>query len=159
MYAVDRIYEFACTAPDRRAMVHDLEPITYRAFHLMITRMRERLTAQGVRGGSGVAVVQINSIKVAWIVDLALRSLGLVTVAINSPAEIDALTGLDVVLVVTAAEDGAGRVPAASFPAAPRIAVEASDWRVVDDGGPPEPPPPSPQGGHIVFSSGKTGLR
>ncbi len=159
MYAADRIYEFACTAPDRRAMVHDLEPITYRVFHLMISRMRERLAAQGVCGGSGVAVVQINSIKVAWIVDLALRSLGLVTVAINSPAEIDALTGLDVVLVVTAAEDGAGRVPAASFPAAPRIAVEDADWRVVDDGSPLVAPPPSGQGGHIVFSSGTTGLR
>ena len=92
----------------------------------MISRMRERLAAQDVRGNCSVAVVQINSIKVAWIVDLALRWLGIMTVAIDGPAEIDALTGLDVMLVVTDGGDGAGRVPAASFRAAPRIMVEAA---------------------------------
>ena len=85
--------------------------------------------------------------------------MGLVTVAINSPEELAALSDLDVVLVVTAAEDGAGRLATGILTAAPRIAVDASDWQGVDDGGPLEAPPPSPQGGHIVFTSGTTGLR
>ena len=65
MFVIDQIYKFACTAPDRRAMVDDLEPITYRTFHLMISRMRERLATQGVGGGGGVAVNHINSMKLA----------------------------------------------------------------------------------------------
>ncbi len=157
MYAVEKIYDFACETPDAVAMVCDLEPISYRALHQMTTAMRKAFVARGVTP-AGVAVVQIESIKVSWIVDMALRSLGLTTVAINSPAELEALAGLDVTLVVTSGEEARDGVPSTSFPAAPRIGVTSGDWRV-DADAPFEPPPPVVQTGHILFTSGTTGLR
>jgi acyl-coenzyme A synthetase/AMP-(fatty) acid ligase len=156
MHAVRKIFDFARQAPDAPAFVADLEPVSYRAFHRMITAMRRRLAAQGLRRG-GVVLVWIDAIPVAWTVDLALRTLGLTTVAIRSVTEIENFRGLDVVALVTFAAEPRPAAAAALPAGVQAITVEAADWDAGDDGAELEAPPEGPSGGHILLTSGTTG--
>jgi acyl-coenzyme A synthetase/AMP-(fatty) acid ligase len=154
--AVDKIFEFARQTPDAWAMVHDLEPVTYRTLHRMITAMRRKLATHGLRPG-GVVVVWIYSARVSWVVNLALRTLGLTTVSIRSPAEFAGFGSLDIVAVVTSASEQYPALDPALAPGAVRIVVQQTDWDIADDGGALEPPPPGPVGDHILLTSGTTG--
>ncbi|MDR3512407.1 MAG: fatty acid--CoA ligase family protein [Caulobacteraceae bacterium] len=156
MHAVRRIFDFARLTPDAPAFVAGLQPVSYRVFHGMITGMRRRLASQGLRRG-GVVLVWIDEIPVAWSVDLALRTLGLTTMAIRSIAEIANVAGLDVVALVTfAAESRPGA--AAALPAGVlAITVEAADWDIPGEGAELEAPPEGPSGGHVLLTSGSTG--
>jgi len=151
---VGKIFEFANRTPDAWALVLDLEPTTYRALYRMITAMRHRLAAYGLRPG-GVVVLWIQPALVSWVVNLDMRTLGMTTVSIRSPDEFASLTGLDIVAVVTA-EDFSEIDPDLA-PDATRIVVARADWDVADDGGPLEPPPRTPPGDHILLTSGTTG--
>jgi acyl-coenzyme A synthetase/AMP-(fatty) acid ligase len=152
---VEKIFEFAGRTPDAWAMVYDLEPVTYRDLHRMITVMRRRLATYGLRPG-GVVVVWINSTLASWAVNLALRTLGMTTVSIRTAAEFSGFDGLDIVAVVTAANERYVLDPDV-VPEAARIVVERADWAVPDDGGALEPPPQTPPGDHILLTSGTTG--
>ena len=156
MEAVEKIFEFARQTPDAWAMVHDLQPVTYRAFHRMITAMRRKLATYGLRPG-GVVVVWIYSAKVSWVVNLALRTLGLTTVSIRGPGEFAGFNGLDIVAVVTSADEGYPALDPALAPGAARIVIQQTDWAIEDDGAALEPPPQTPVGDHILLTSGTTG--
>lgn len=156
MDVVDTIFEFASTKPDAWALVHDLEPVSYRALHRRVGAMRRKLESHGLRPG-GVAVIWIYSTLVSWIVTLALRGLGVTTVSIRSPAEVASFAGLDVAGVITSASEHYPPIDASFAPNAPRIIVEAADWDVADDGGALEPPPSGARGDHILLTSGTTG--
>jgi len=153
---IEKIFEFAGKTPDAWAMVYDLEPVTYRALHRMITAMRRRLAACELRPG-GVVVVWIHSTLTSWIVNLALRSLGMTTVSIRTPAEFASFDGLDIVAVVTALGEHYPALDAGLAPGAARIVVERTDWDVPDDGEALEAPPQTPPGDHILLTSGTTG--
>jgi acyl-coenzyme A synthetase/AMP-(fatty) acid ligase len=153
---IEKIFEFAGRTPDAWAMVYDLEPVTYRALHRAITAMRHRLASCGLKPG-GVVVVWIHSTLTSWIVNLALRGLGLTTVSIRTPAEFSGFNGLDIVAVVTASGEHYPALDANLAPGAARIVVERSDWDVPDDGGALQPPPQTPPGDHILLTSGTTG--
>jgi acyl-coenzyme A synthetase/AMP-(fatty) acid ligase len=152
---VEKIFEFASKTPDAWAMVYDLEPVTYRDLHRMITAMRRRLATYGLRPG-GVVVVWINSTLASWVVNLALRTLGMTTVSIRTAAEFSGFNGLDIVAVVTAANEPYVLDPDL-VPDAARIVVERADWAVPEDGRALEPPPQTPPGDHILLTSGTTG--
>jgi acyl-coenzyme A synthetase/AMP-(fatty) acid ligase len=155
LYTLQKICESAVQRPNAPAIVYNLEPISYRAFYRMIMDMRGSLAARGLPE-DGVAVVFIDVILVAWIVDLALRSLGLTTVAIRAAGELEALGGLDIVALVTyAAEPRPGFEPALA-PGAARIAVERADWTAAEEEALAQPPE-APGGGHILLTSGTTG--
>jgi acyl-coenzyme A synthetase/AMP-(fatty) acid ligase len=156
MDVVDTIFEFASTKPDAWALVHDLEPVSYRALHRRISAMRRKLEAYGPKPG-GVVVIWIYSTLVSWIVTLALRGLGVTTVSIRTPAELSSFGGLDVVGVITWQSEHHPPIDASFAPNAPRIIVERADWDVADDGGALEPPPSGVRGGHILLTSGTTG--
>ena len=156
MYAAVKIFDFARTAPNAPAMIYNLEPISFRALHRMITGVRRRLAASALRPG-GVAVVWIDSLQLAWPVDLALRSLGLTTVSVWDAAGIADLHGLDIVALVTSSAEGRAEVDPTLVPAARRIAIETADWQSPDDGGALEAPPPVAPGAHILLTSATTG--
>ncbi len=156
MYAVQRIYEVAQEPAPPPAMIYNLQPIPYAAFYRMVTRVSRSLAARGLKPG-GVVVTWIYSLQVAWTAELALRSLGLTTVAIRDPGDLANLSGLDVVALVTLGPEGrAAALDAAAFPAAQRVALEASDWSGDGDEA-LAPPPTAPPGDHILLTSGTTG--
>ncbi len=156
MDVLDNIFEFACTTPDRWALVHDLEPVSYRALHRRVGATRRKLAGFGLKPG-GVVVIWIYSTLVSWIVTLALRGLGMTTVSIRTPGELASFGGLDVVAIVTAANEHYPPIAASFAPDAARIVVAQSDWDVQDDGAALEPPPVGPRGDHILLTSGTTG--
>ncbi|HEX4199833.1 MAG TPA: class I adenylate-forming enzyme family protein [Caulobacteraceae bacterium] len=156
MDVVDTIFEFAGTKPHAWALVHDLEPVTYRTLHRRIGAMRRKLEGYGLKPG-GVAVIWIYSTLVSWIVTLALRGLGVTTVSIRTPAELSSFGDLDVIGVITSASEHYPPIDASFVPNAPRIVVERTDWDMADDGGALEPPPGGRRGDHILLTSGTTG--
>src|SRR5690348_18032670 len=99
MFVTDKIREVARERPDAPALIYNLEPISYRAFHNAIAALRSRFQGLGLAPGRA-AVVRIDTIAAAWVVDLALRSAGLTTVAIRADDDFSSLGGLDVAAIV-----------------------------------------------------------
>src|SRR5579863_2376843 len=128
MYVTQNIYNVALESPHAPALIYNLEPFAYSALHRMITAMRARLRSEGLRPG-GVVVVRIDNIMAAWIVDLASRDLGLTTVAIRADQDFASLTGLDVVAIVSFAEEPRPALDPAVLPGVPRLSVSQADWR------------------------------
>jgi acyl-coenzyme A synthetase/AMP-(fatty) acid ligase len=153
---VAKLFEFAVDRPDAWAMVHNLEPVTFRRFYRMIMAMRRRLADYGLRPG-GVVALRIHSALVSWVVNLALRSMGMTTVSVRTPAEFASFNGLDIVAVVTSADERYPALDPGIAEGAARIVVERTDWDVPDGGGALEPPPQTPPGEHILLTSGTTG--
>ncbi len=151
MLVVDKIYEFGRETPDAPAIVADLQPITYRTFARRIAAMR-RLFA-GLRQG-GVALLLIDDLVASWTIDLALRSLGHTTVSIRTAAELDGVSGLDLVALITLAEERRAEFDPVVAAAAERILIEPGDFEAVDG---PEPPLDIAPGDHILLTSGTTG--
>src|SRR5580658_1032170 len=102
MQLVRTIRRHACERPDALAVIADGREITYRDFDRAISAAIRAFAGRGLTG-DGVAAACINDIATAWLVDLALRSLGYDTVAVREGADLGGLTGLDVRLVVTLA--------------------------------------------------------
>ncbi len=138
-------------------MVYNNNVMPYGQFARLIEASR-RYLAQRVRPGTGVAVLAISSMLDAWIQGLALRSLGITTLAARREA-IGSL-GLPEVacVVVTEAEPSADveatcaasgwpvvRIPRAVYASAKALAP--SDLR----------DPAAAPGGHILLTSGTTG--
>lgn len=155
MQAVENIFRIAQAFPDATAIIYDLEPVSYRAFHRLITGARRALAGAGLDRG-GPAVVWIDSLLVAWTVDLALRSLGLDTVAVRDAEALEGLGGPAIAGVVTSAADGPRAIDPARWPGVRQVVLEPAGWRA-DDGGELEPPPTAPSGGHILLTSATTG--
>lgn len=154
-----KIYAHARRAPDRIAVVYNNNRMSYGHFARLIEASRRYLAAR-VRPGTGVAVLAISSMLDAWIQGLALRSLGITTLAARARDNIGGL-GLDEIacVVVTEAEPSdeveaacvrSGwpfiRIPRAVYAGAKTLS--ASD--LID--------PSDAPGGHILLTSGTTGL-
>ncbi len=92
MFVVDRIADFAARTPDAPALIAELRPISYRTFDRRIRNLRALFTSLGLPS-EGVAVTWIERIPLSWAANLALRSLGLTTVAIRSAAELEGPRG------------------------------------------------------------------
>ena len=156
MHAAETIYQVARETPDATALVYDLEAISYRRFHQMLTRVRRTFAGRRLSAGA-VAVVWIDNLLAAWLADLALRLLGLTTVAVRSDSELRLFADLDVAAIVTFAEEPGKLIEPAVLPAAQRIAIERSNWSGQASDGELEPPPDGAAGGHILLTSGTTG--
>jgi acyl-CoA synthetase (AMP-forming)/AMP-acid ligase II len=155
MYAVRKIHELAEATPEATALVVDLTPISYRAFWRMICAMRRSFAARGV-AGAGVAVVWIDTLAIAWLADIALRTLGLTTLALRHEAELGGLSELDVRCVIVLEAENRPAIDHKLAPGARRISLHTEDW-AFDASAPLEPPPEEPSGGHILLTSATTG--
>jgi long-chain acyl-CoA synthetase len=149
------IFDWAERTPDKTALVYNGHPWSYRAFADFIALARGYLDRQGC-AGPGVAVVAAVNLLDFWILSLALRSLGLTTVVVPTVEAIGGLGLPDVRCVVTPAAE--------SWPGLAELCASRG-FRLVSfspigqaplglDAG----PQPERSGGHILLTSGTTGM-
>ena len=153
LLVAQKIAEFAQSTPDAPALIANLEPISFREFDRRIRALQHLFASRGLRPG-GVAITYIGDLAAAWTADIALRGVGLTTMAIRSPAELEGLGGLEVAALVTWQDDPNPPIAADLALGAVRIALSAADWA----GDPGDAPPLAAQAGdHILLTSGTTG--
>jgi acyl-coenzyme A synthetase/AMP-(fatty) acid ligase len=132
MRVVEQIRQFALRTPEATAIIADHVPISYAELDRRISAQRRAFARRGLPAGANV-VTAIGELAPGWIVDLALRSLGLNTIAISAPADIENLAGVEIAAVITSVEEAP-----AGFDS-------------------PEPPLAAEPGAHILLTSGTTG--
>ena len=146
------IIGWARKTPKKTAVVYNGEPWSYRSLAEEIVIARTYFVRQGF-GGPGYAVLAFHNLMEFWVLSLALRSLGLTTVAVGSAATLEGLTLPDVRCVVT--------LPSEPWPDLPRICAERG-WKIVSvslkgESGRGAPKHFGETGGHILRTSGTTG--
>ena len=160
------IFDWAKQTPDRTAVIYNGRPWSYRSFAQAIAVARGYFARRGYVG-PGYAVLAVYSLMDFWILSLALRSLGLTTMAVRSTAEIGKLRlpivraevaklGLPSVrcVITSSGDTWAGLdglctelglpLLSVSLAGEPALALEAFEA-------------PHPLGGHILLTSGTTG--
>jgi acyl-coenzyme A synthetase/AMP-(fatty) acid ligase len=155
---VDRIHEWARIQPDKPAVISADVVLSYASFARNIDAYRRFLTRSDPPVGK-TAVVLIDNLIEAWPIVLALRSLGLTTIAVRSIAQAEALQVREVACVVTTqAEQGAHDLKAGMLSGVKVIVAPSSIHANSHEGEPPAPPETGAfHGGHILFTSGTTG--
>src|ERR1019366_6576319 len=85
-----RIFEWAVRTPERTAVIYNGQRWSYRLFAELIATARGYFAERGY-AGSGYAVLVVWNRMDFWILSLALRSLGLTTVAVPAANDIERL--------------------------------------------------------------------
>jgi acyl-coenzyme A synthetase/AMP-(fatty) acid ligase len=155
---VERIYQWAKRQPDKTAVIWNDVPLSYRAFSNAIRAGCDFFQREDLAVGR-TAVVLVPGLLDAWIVVMALRSLGLNTICVRSIEKIESLKISDIACVVVAQTEAAVHNLAARAPSGAKVvAIPPSFYSVNDqsellafqqDG--------RPFGGHILYTSGTTG--
>ena len=149
------IFDWAERTPEKTAIVYNGKPSSYRSFAQFIAQARGYFLRRGVVG-DGVAVLAVHNLTDFWGLSLALRSLGLTTFAAQSANVVGALGLPGVRCVVTS--------PAEAWPGLDRwcaergltlLSVSLSGEPGLGLGASEAPDPP---GGHILQTSGTTGV-
>jgi acyl-CoA synthetase (AMP-forming)/AMP-acid ligase II len=152
----DTIFGFAVRTPNKTAVVYNGQPMSYRTLAANIALARGYFVSRGV-SGSGLAVLVVFSLLDFWVLSLALRSLGLTTISVLSIAAIEEYRLRDARCVVASAAE-----------ALPELDAWCADqgfefYEVSLEGetalGLGAVAPPDRQGGHVLLTSGTTGLR
>jgi len=157
MTIVETIFKTGRETPDKLAMIWGEQRLSYGAFAALIDAARRYLGAlqPPVRG---VAVLCAASVLDVWVLGLALRSLGVTTLAVRSLRDIPALALPDIGCVVISELDGLARAPDLAAEHGWRlISIPAGAFAAGADRSAPAPPLASPPGGHILLTSGTTG--
>ena len=148
------IFDWAKRTPDRTAIIYNGRPWSYRSFAQLIALARGYFVRRGYIG-PGYAVLAVNNLIDFWILSLALRSLGLTTVAVESAGWLGELGLPNVRCVITIPaetwEDLDGictelGLPLLSVSLAGETALGLEAFKA-----------PHPLGGHILLTSGTTG--
>ncbi len=160
------IFDWAKRTPDRTAIIYNDRPWSYQSFAQFIALARGYFVRRGYIG-PGYAVLAVGNPMDFWILSLALRSLGLTTVAVGSVTEGDAQAkpnvrtavnklGLPNVrcVITSPVESWAGldglctelELPLLSVSLAGETAMGLEAFEA-----------PHPLGGHILLTSGTTG--
>ncbi len=154
---IERIFAHAHDSPGKTAIFYCGHKISYGDFAFRIASVRQFLSEQDLPA-AGVAALDVMSLLDSWIFDLALRSLGLTTVGVTSLCALKRIGLRNVACAVTLRRDHPAHaapgctidkliqipnqlyvnMPAQGLPALPRTRV--------------------PSGGHILVTSGTTGL-
>lgn len=155
---IDSIYRWAREAPARPALVWNGQAVSYARFARGIAAVRQAMGSHGLPAGS-TAVVAIRSLLDGWTTVLALRSLGLRTVAFMNLDDAPALGLSRVSCVVTDPHKAReSRFMAEHWPGARLIRVPATIYDALGDGPAPPPlPEGTPVGDHVLYTSGTTG--
>jgi len=94
------IFDWASRTPGRPALIDNGQALSYRTFAHLIARARGFFARRGC-DGSGHAVLAVGNLVDFWVLSLALRSLGLTTMAVRSVAAVGKALLPDVRCVVT----------------------------------------------------------
>jgi acyl-coenzyme A synthetase/AMP-(fatty) acid ligase len=152
----DLIFDFAERTPEKTALVYNGQPLSYRAFAANVALARGYFASRGVTG-SGLAVLVIFNLLDFWVLSLALRSLGLTTIAVQRVEDFDEYKLQEARCVVaSAAEDTLGPEAWCAAHACDlfRVSLVGESALGLNEAASPERP-----GGHILLTSGTTGLR
>ncbi|HEX8535329.1 MAG TPA: class I adenylate-forming enzyme family protein [Allosphingosinicella sp.] len=148
----DNILKWAEQTPERPAVTKGGRDLSYGAFAQAIEAARRDFAGRGLTG-EGVVVLAIGEIAWSWVCSLALRSLGLTTIAIRSAASVGELPLPNVRCVVT--------MPSEDWPGLPQRCAEAgySLLSLMPGQGAAgtADAPRLRDGGHILTTSGTTG--
>jgi acyl-coenzyme A synthetase/AMP-(fatty) acid ligase len=155
---VNHIYGWAARQPEKTAIIHDDQPVSYADFARGIDAARRHLAGQDLPAGT-TAVVMVHHYVRQWCVVLALRSLGLDTICVEALDHVETLGLTDIGAVVTTPHDVAIRKMTRSRAFGRRITVVPDKiWQAANAGAPaPVDDPGRPYGGHILYTSGTTG--
>ena len=116
-----RIFEQARQSPDKPAVVYNGSPYGYASLARWIEGARRFLAQQGLPPGT-VAVLCLANYLDAWVLGLALRSLGFTTIAARDAGQAGSFRLRNISGVVASAAD--------SRPDLPATCVE-SGWRLI----------------------------
>ncbi|MFI4975201.1 MAG: class I adenylate-forming enzyme family protein [Caulobacterales bacterium] len=149
-----RIFDQALKTPHKPAILYNHTSISYREFARRIEGARRYLAGQHLKR-RGVAVLCVANTVDAWVLALALRDLGLTTVAAQGPHLIGPMRLRDVVCIVASgAEDLAGLPDGREM----RLIRAPIDVLTGASAGRADALPPAKvPGGHMVVTSGTTG--
>jgi acyl-coenzyme A synthetase/AMP-(fatty) acid ligase len=150
-----RIFHWADRTPERNALTWDGLTLTYTDFARAIARARGFFVRRG-REGPGVAAVALSGFLDFWVISLALRSLGFTTITLNEAGDIGAPHFPPLSLVAT--PPGAGEPWVSRECARTGIRCDVVDLdaaAALELGAGPDPA----AGGHILQTSGTTGVR
>ena len=86
-----KIFEWAAQTPESVAVVYNGQSWSYRAFASLIEKFRGYFSQRECIG-EGFVVLAVNNLVVFWVLSLALRSLGLTTIAVQSVENVASLT-------------------------------------------------------------------
>ena len=156
---ISNIFEQARQTPGKIAAVSNGVACNYGNFARLIEVSRQYFAQQALPVDS-VAVIDVDSLLDAWILGLALRSLGLTTCATKDAAEIAKLGIQNIGCIVTAEADNRPRPghPSAAFPW--RLIRVPANLKLSAMQGPVPalPEAMAHPGGHIMMTSGTTGV-
>ncbi len=151
----ERIFDWAQRTPEKTAVIYNERPWSYRAFAEQIATARAYFLRRGVTG-PGYALLVIHNLLDFWIFSLALRSLGLTTVAVaggaGNVAELE-LPGIRCV-ITSAGEASADLAAICRSRNLSLLSVSLGDE---PSPGAVPPEPTHEPGGHILLTSGTTG--
>lgn len=154
----DRMYEWARIQPEKIALIQNEVSISYGVLAQAIEVARIYFAQKNLPYGK-TAVVIIERLRDAWINVLALRSLGLVTICAHSMAAARELNIGDVACVVTTQADIASQRLHGSLPAGAQLVIVPSEGHGVAGGDIAALPREAHRhGGHLLYTSGTTGL-
>jgi acyl-coenzyme A synthetase/AMP-(fatty) acid ligase len=155
---VETIFRTAREAPGKLAMIFGEQRVSYGDFAGMIGAARRYLGALAPPF-RGVAVLCLASLFDVWVLGLALRSLGVTTLAIRSLRDIPALALPDIGCMVVSELDGLAGAPDLAAEHGWRlISIPAGAFAAGADRDAPARPLADPSGGHILLTSGTTGV-
>ena len=155
---IDRVYEWARIEPTKSALIHNGTVIDYITFAKAIEAFRKILERQELPAGT-IAVVLVNHLADAWALVMALRSIGLTTIHVQSLAEAKALAIKNVSCVITTARERPTHDLANNpLVGAKLVVVSRMDLAKTPISDLPLSPQSNhPSGGHILYTSGTTG--
>lgn len=155
---VDQIHEFAKASPNRTAVVRNGVPFSYFAFSNLIQFMIGLLEQRKLPPGK-TAVIPATDPLVEWLLVLAMRWLGLNTIVVNSLDQAASLELKDCACVVTLEIYKVTSEDISKFPAGVQfITIFNSHFQNQTETLLPLQPFLHQFGGHIVFTSGTTGI-
>ena len=156
MLVVEKIYEYAQRTPDKTAVVYNNRAYGFAQFYRLIAGTRGLLQTFDLKPGT-VAAVWVDNLFDHWVLNLALRSLGLITIAIQAADEVAAFDP-DFLACVIRTQREAGGDSGVGLPSGTRLILLSGEVEVTAAGAPLDPPPAQMgDGGHIMLTSATTG--
>jgi len=151
---VPNIYAHARQRPNKIAVIYGEYQLSYREFADAIGAVQRYFGTLGLSAG-GVAVLAIAALADSWIVGLALRGLGLTTVAVRSADQLSQLGLSNIQCVVTSEIEGwLGLESLCATAGWQRVLIPEAIFADIAAG---TVQLAKKQGGHILLTSGTTG--
>ncbi len=155
---IERIYQRALSQPDRPALIWNDISLNYLSFWNAIRLTCDFFQQQNLPVG-GNAIVLVQSLSDAWIIVMALRTLGLNTICIRSNEHAQSLRTRDAACVITTQTEATAYDLATNVSGDTKVIVIPSPFHSIQHTGELLilQNDQRPFGGHILYTSGTTG--